>query len=179
MTTLSVDRASTPTATSRRSASARASWMMGGLVLLVLAGVASVAFGVRSVGLDEIVGGVLGSTDTIGEAAVAKRVPRTVLAMLVGAALAVSGAVMQGVTRNPLADPGILGVTTGAALFVVAGIAFFGLASPTSYIWVAIAGAALAASFAATEQEIHPTIVWAKFQNLAEGARLASKRLWQ
>lgn len=147
MTTLSVDRASTPTATSRRSASARASWVMGGLVLLVLAGVASVAFGVRSVGLDEIVGGVLGSTDTIGEAAVAKRVPRTVLAMLVGAALAVSGAVMQGVTRNPLADPGILGVTTGAALFVVAGIAFFGLASPTSYIWVAIAGAALAASF--------------------------------
>ena len=147
MTTLSVDRASTPPATSRRSASARASWVMGGLVLLVLAGVASVAFGVRSVGLDEIVGGVLGSTDTIGEAAVAKRVPRTVLAMLVGAALAVSGAVMQGVTRNPLADPGILGVTTGAALFVVAGIAFFGLASPTSYIWVAIAGAALAASF--------------------------------
>ena len=73
--------------------------------------------------------------------------PRTVLAMLVGAALAVSGAVMQGVTRNPLADPGILGVTTGAALFVVAGIAFFGLASPTSYIWVAIAGAALAATF--------------------------------
>ncbi len=147
MTTLSVDRASTPPATPRRSASARASWVIGGLVLLVLAGVASVAFGVRSVGLDEIVGGVLGSTDTIGEAAVAKRVPRTVLAMLVGAALAVSGAVMQGVTRNPLADPGILGVTTGAALFVVAGIAFFGLASPTSYIWVAIAGAALAATF--------------------------------
>ncbi len=147
MTTLSVDHASTPTATSRRSASTRATWVLGGLVLLVLAGVASVAFGGRSVGLDEIVGGVLGSTDTIGEAAVAKRVPRTALAMIVGAALAVSGAVMQGVTRNPLADPGILGVTTGAALFVVAGIAFFGLASPTSYIWVAIAGAALAASF--------------------------------
>ena len=147
MTTLSVDHASTPTATSRPSASTRATWVLGGLVLLVLAGVASVAFGVRSVGLDEIVGGVLGSTDTIGEAAVAKRVPRTALAMIVGAALAVSGAVMQGVTRNPLADPGILGVTTGAALFVVAGIAFFGLASPTSYIWVAIAGAALAASF--------------------------------
>ena len=105
------------------------------------------AFGVRSVGLGEVVDGVLGHTGTIGEAAVAKRVPRTVLAMLVGAALAVSGAVMQGVTRNPLADPGILGVTTGAALFVVSGIAFFGLASPTSYIWVAIAGAALAASF--------------------------------
>ena len=58
MTTLSVDRASTPTATSRRSASARASWVIGGLVLLVLAGIASVAFGVRSVdALDELAKG--------------------------------------------------------------------------------------------------------------------------
>ncbi|CAM3888671.1 iron ABC transporter permease [Nocardioides marinus] len=147
MTTLSDTRVPTPTATSRRSASSRALWMMTGLALLGAAAVASVALGVRSVGLDEVVSGVLGSTDTIGEAAVAKRVPRTVLAMLVGAALAVSGAVMQGVTRNPLADPGILGVTAGAALFVVVGIAFLGLADPTSYIWVAIAGAALAAAF--------------------------------
>jgi iron complex transport system permease protein len=147
MTTLSATRVPTPTATSRRSASSRALWMLTGLVLLGAAAVASVALGVRSVGLDEVVSGVLGSTDTIGEAAVAKRVPRTVLAMLVGAALAVSGAVMQGVTRNPLADPGILGVTAGAALFVVVGIAFLGLADPTSYIWVAIAGAALAAAF--------------------------------
>lgn len=147
MTTLSDTRVPTPTATSRRSASSRALWMLIGLVLLGTAAVASVALGVRSVGLDEVVSGVLGSTDTIGEAAVAKRVPRTVLAMLVGAALAVSGAVMQGVTRNPLADPGILGVTAGAALFVVVGIAFLGLADPTSYIWVAIAGAALAAAF--------------------------------
>ena len=54
---------------------------------------------------------------------------------------------MQGVTRNPLADPGILGVTTGASLAVVIGIAFFGLSSPTAYIWVAIAGAAVAAVF--------------------------------
>ena len=147
MTTLSATRVPAPTATSRRSASSRALWMLTWLVLLGLAAVASVALGVRSVGLDEVVNGVLGSTDTIGEAAVAKRVPRTVLAMLVGAALAVSGAVMQGVTRNPLADPGILGVTAGAALFVVVGIAFLGLADPTSYIWVAIAGAALAAAF--------------------------------
>ena len=64
-----------------------------------------------------------------------------------GAALGLAGAVMQGVTRNPLADPGILGVTTGASLAVVTGIAFFGLASPTGFIWVAIIGAGLAASF--------------------------------
>ena len=55
------------------------------------------------------------------------RVPRTVVGLLVGAALGAGGAVMQGLTRNPLADPGILGVNAGAALFVVIGIYWFGL----------------------------------------------------
>ena len=54
------------------------------------------------------------------------RLPRTILGVLVGAALGLSGAVMQGVTRNPLADPGILGVNAGAALFVVIAISVFG-----------------------------------------------------
>lgn len=54
---------------------------------------------------------------------------------------------MQGVTRNPLADPGILGVNTGAALAVSIGIAWFGMWSYTSYIWTAIAGAAVTAVF--------------------------------
>ena len=57
------------------------------------------------------------------------RVPRTLIGLLVGAALGLSGALMQGVTRNPLADPGILGVNGGAALFVVGGIYWFGLTS--------------------------------------------------
>lgn len=73
------------------------------------------------------------------------RVPRTVIGLLVGAALGLAGALMQGVTRNPLADPGILGVNGGAALFVVAGIYWFGLSSLTSYVWLAFAGAAAAA----------------------------------
>jgi iron complex transport system permease protein len=73
-----------------------------------------------------------------------------VLAVIVGAALAVSGATMQAVTRNPLADPGILGVSGGAALAVVIGIAFFGLANPYAYIIVAIIGAAVAATFVYT-----------------------------
>lgn len=131
----------------RRPASVRLVLVLGAVAALCLAGAASVAFGVREVGLADIWSGLTGSTGTVAEAAVAKRVPRTVLAMLVGAALGVAGAVMQGVTRNPLADPGILGVTTGASLAVVSGIAFFGLASPTSYIWVAIVGAAVAATF--------------------------------
>jgi iron complex transport system permease protein len=65
----------------------------------------------------------------------------------VGAALGLSGAVMQGVTRNPLADPGILGVSMGASLAVVTGIVLFGLSTATGYLWVAIAGACAAAVF--------------------------------
>src|SRR3712207_9023185 len=108
---------------------------------------ASVAVGSRGVGWSEIVAALGGSSETIGEAAVTKRIPRTVLAVVVGAALGLSGAVMQGVTRNPLADPGVLGINMGASLAVVAGLAWFGLFSATSIIWTAVAGAALAAVF--------------------------------
>lgn len=72
------------------------------------------------------------------------RLPRTVLGVLVGAALGLAGAVMQGVTRNPLADPGILGVNAGAALLVVIGISAFGVTSILGYVWFAFAGAAVA-----------------------------------
>jgi iron complex transport system permease protein len=78
---------------------------------------------------------------------VTKRVPRTVLAVLVGAALGMAGAVMQGVTRNPLADPGVLGINMGASLAVVVGLAWFGLSSPTATVWAAISGAAVTAVF--------------------------------
>jgi iron complex transport system permease protein len=70
-----------------------------------------------------------------------------VLALVVGASLGLAGAVLQGATRNPLADPSLLGITNGAALAVVSGIAFFGLASPSSYVWVAIVGAGASAAF--------------------------------
>ncbi|WP_427886338.1 FecCD family ABC transporter permease [Kribbella sp. GL6] len=69
------------------------------------------------------------------------RLPRTVAGVLVGAALGLSGALMQGVTRNPLADPGILGVNAGAAVAVVAAIGLFGIHSLTGYVWFAMGGA--------------------------------------
>lgn len=72
------------------------------------------------------------------------RVPRTVLGLVVGASLGLAGALMQGVTRNALADPGILGVNAGASLFVVVGISAFGMSSLSSYAWLAMAGAAVA-----------------------------------
>jgi iron complex transport system permease protein len=72
------------------------------------------------------------------------RVPRTVAGLLVGVALGVSGAIMQGVTRNSLADPGILGVNAGAALAVVAAIGLLGVHSLTGYVWFAMGGALVA-----------------------------------
>lgn len=79
------------------------------------------------------------------QAIVAARVPRTVLAVLAGGALGLAGAAMQGLTRNPLGDPGILGVNAGAALAMVTAISVLGVASMSGYIWFALLGAAAAA----------------------------------
>jgi iron complex transport system permease protein len=72
------------------------------------------------------------------------RLPRTIVGLLAGASLGLAGAVLQAVTRNPLADPGILGVNAGAALFVVFGISVLGITSLTGYVWLGFAGAAAA-----------------------------------
>ena len=123
----------------------------GMLLLLACAVVAlcalSLAIGTRSVSWADMVAGLRGATDSIGQAAVAVRIPRTLMAAAAGAALGLSGAIMQGVTRNPLADPGILGINNGAALVVVIGIAWFGIAAASTFIWVAILGAGLTAAF--------------------------------
>lgn len=72
------------------------------------------------------------------------RLPRTLVGVAVGAALGLAGTVMQGVTRNPLAEPGILGVNAGAALAVVVAIALLGIADPGGYVWFALLGASAA-----------------------------------
>ena len=131
----------------RPSAVRRSAWLVVAVVVLVLMGAVSVTFGARDVGWSDISAALSGQHETIAQAAVAKRIPRTVLAMLVGAALGVAGAVMQGMTRNPLADPALLGITPGASLAVVCGLAFFGLTSPAAFTWVAITGAGASAVF--------------------------------
>lgn len=146
MTTVPARR--TPDAAAvRRPARARPLWLLAAVVVLAALMVASVAFGSRAVGWSDVWAALGGSDTTLEQAAAVKRIPRTVLAVLIGAALGLAGAVMQGVTRNPLADPGILGVNMGASLAVVTAVAFFGLSSPVGYIWVAMAGAALSAAF--------------------------------
>lgn len=72
------------------------------------------------------------------------RLPRSLLAIEVGAGLALAGAVMQGVTRNPLADAGLFGLNAGAQLFVVLAIIFFGFQSVGQLVWCALPGAAVA-----------------------------------
>lgn len=72
------------------------------------------------------------------------RLPRALLGIVVGCALGVAGAIMQALTRNPLADPGILGVNAGATLAIVAAIAFLGIIDVAGYLWFGLAGAALA-----------------------------------
>jgi iron complex transport system permease protein len=73
------------------------------------------------------------------------RLERTVVGLVVGLALGAAGALMQALTRNPLADPGLLGVNAGAAAAVVTGFAFFGIADGLTQMWLALAGAAVAA----------------------------------
>jgi iron complex transport system permease protein len=72
------------------------------------------------------------------------RLPRVLLAVEVGAALGLAGALMQGLTRNPLADPGILGLNAGATLSIVLATAAFGLTSVGQLVWFAFPGAAIA-----------------------------------
>ena len=90
------------------------------LILLVITIAASITLGSRRISLEELTDGLLHpSVSSYGANVVRKRVIRTVFSLLCGAALGVSGALMQAVTRNPIADPSILGVNTGAAFFVV------------------------------------------------------------
>lgn len=128
----------------------RALWLAATLAMVVLLAAASLAIGTRDVTWADVLAALRGHVDGFGAAAVAMRMPRTLLALFAGAALGLAGAVMQGVTRNPLADPGILGVNTGAALAVVIGVAWFGMTSAEAYLWTAILGAGATAAFVYT-----------------------------
>ncbi|MBO0600936.1 iron ABC transporter permease [Sporosarcina sp. E16_3] len=118
------------------------------IILLGLCVFASLAFGSRTVGWDELMAGLFHpDVQSHGANVVRQRIARTVFCLMCGAALGVSGALMQSVTRNPIADPSILGVNTGASLFVVCGISFLNSSTASQYIWLALAGAIITAIF--------------------------------
>ena len=124
----------------------RALGLVGAVIVLLGAIILSLALGARDVSFDAVIGALFSPDLDNNDHVVIRdlRVPRTVIGLVAGAALAVAGAIMQGLTRNPLADPGLLGVNAGASLFVVIGITFFGVSAASGYIWFAFAGAGIA-----------------------------------
>lgn len=114
--------------------------------VLALVALGSILVGSQPIPVTDVIDVVAGGGEGMPLSPVVEsRLARTVVGLVVGAALAVSGAAMQGLTRNPLADPGILGVNAGASLAVVVAITLFGVGSLTGYVWCAMAGAAVAA----------------------------------
>ena len=115
------------------------------LAALAFAILLSLAVGARAIPFSEVVEALFGHLDG-GDAAVVNdvRLPRTALGLLVGVALGLAGALMQALTRNPLADPGLLGVNAGASAAVVTAIGLLGITQPEGYVWFSFLGAALA-----------------------------------
>lgn len=122
--------------------------VLGGLALLAALMLLSLAVGSKPLTPAEVWQG-LTAIDESRESIIVwqLRMPRTVLAVVVGAALAVAGVLMQALTRNPLAEPGLLGVNAGAAFLVVVALAFLGVSSTLGTLWFAFLGAGLAAGF--------------------------------
>lgn len=128
----------------------RSAWtvLFGGLVLLVIVSAISLVVGTRLISPQKFLQIFLVSDPLSFDRIVLVdyRLPRTLLGLLCGAAFGVSGALIQAATRNPLADPGILGVNAGAAFFVTIAVGVFGWQSIDAYIWAAFAGAVVVTS---------------------------------
>ncbi len=125
---------------------ARAAGLFAALGALLLVAVASIAIGAKQIPLDQVWDALFHSASGSDAVVVREvRLPRTLLGILAGAALGLAGAVMQALTRNPLAEPGILGVNAGAAAAVVSAISFLGIGTISGYMWFAFLGAAVVA----------------------------------
>ncbi|MFE3560577.1 FecCD family ABC transporter permease [Streptomyces sp. NPDC059193] len=136
---------SAPPALRRALTTRRIGWTAAAFAALICAVVLSLSVGARpvppSVVWDALVHGAGGPDADVVRSL---RVPRTLIALMVGGALALAGTALQGITRNPIADPGILGISQGAGVAVVCAIAFAGVHTLSGYVWFAFAGAAVA-----------------------------------
>lgn len=121
-------------------------WSAG--VVLLLSCVLSLAVGATWIPLSQIFAAFV-HPDPLSVSHVlvtTTRLSRTLMAMAVGASLAVAGALMQALTRNPLASPGLFGINAGATFFIILGSSLFSLVSPDAWLWCAFIGAAVAGS---------------------------------
>lgn len=113
-------------------------------VALLLVMSVSIVYGDYNIRPDDVLRALLGlPTDNANHLLVVRtfRLPRILMALLIGVALAVSGAIMQGITRNDLADPGLLGINAGAGVFVTAYLVAAAAPNPALMPWLAFAGA--------------------------------------
>jgi len=127
---------------------ARAAGLVVAIAALALVCLLSIWVGTKQVGFFAV-WDLLRHNDGSSDALIVHdlRVPRTLLGVLVGAALGLAGALMQSLTRNPLAEPGILGINLGASAAVVVAIAFLNISGVLGYVWFAFAGAGIASVF--------------------------------
>ncbi|WP_425645291.1 iron chelate uptake ABC transporter family permease subunit [Agrobacterium leguminum] len=123
----------------------RLTGLLFGLALLVAVSLASLLVGARPITVSTVLDALFAYDGGSAEHIIVRdyRLPRTLLSVLCGAAFGVSGALIQAATRNPLADPGILGVNAGAAFFVTLAVGLFGFHSIDAYLWFAFLGAIL------------------------------------
>ncbi len=146
-----IEALSAPPRTGRRPVTpvrARKRWAGLAVLLgvLALALLASIAFGSKALTVGQVWHGLWSPAGAEADVIVGSlRLPRTVLAAVAGVALGVAGALMQGHTRNPIADPVILGLSAGAGVWVVGAVFVLGITSLYGYVWFAFAGALMAA----------------------------------
>ncbi|WP_019535472.1 FecCD family ABC transporter permease [Paenibacillus ginsengihumi] len=120
--------------------------LIAAALALAAAVAASIMFGVTSIGLDQVIASFIAFDGSNSHIIIqSTRVPRALIAAAVGASLAVAGALMQAVTRNPLASPSLFGINAGAAFFIVVSTALFSALEMKTYTWIAFLGAALSA----------------------------------
>ncbi|MGW7052142.1 FecCD family ABC transporter permease [Streptomyces sp. NPDC054887] len=131
--------------TGRAPVARRVGWTAAAVAALLVSVLLSLAVGARAVAPAEVLDVLLhGGDSDAAEVVWTMRVPRTLVALMVGVALALAGTALQGITRNPIADPGILGISQGASVGVVLAVAFAGVHTLSGYVWFAFAGAGLA-----------------------------------
>lgn len=124
----------------------RAKGLVAGFAILVVMAICSVFVGSRDISSADVWQSLryFDATNSEHLLVVQLRVPRALLAIVVGAALGLAGAIMQAMTRNPLADPGLFGINAGATAAVVIAISVFGLSDVSSYLWFGLTGASVA-----------------------------------
>ncbi|WP_159888192.1 FecCD family ABC transporter permease [Paenibacillus puerhi] len=128
------------------NAALRLTGLLAGLILLALAMLASVKYGVNTYSWERILSSFTAYTEANDHLIIrTSRVPRTLIAAIVGGSLAIAGALMQAVTRNPLASPSLFGVNAGASFAIVCSVAFLQISGLTAFTWVAFIGAAVSA----------------------------------